>query len=193
MTNGRLYDFIRFEAKIPGSNSVVGFIRETVIEVLRDLTAIDFYQELHNFGAIVTSVGVGQTSFAFPSGVQHVVPESVMFLPAGDVTKSQQLFESDLWNFLNAGSPRRFRTSSNALLIYPYSDVAIGDVIKFDYYQYLQTGDLVDTDEFPIPKLEGVVKKAVIARLIRWTGKDGSAMEADANQSLGRSKGSGDT
>lgn len=192
MTNGRLYDAIRFEAKIPGSTALTGFIKETVAEVLRNLTALDLYQELANFGTVVTAVGVGQTAFQLPVSLQHIVPESVMFLKGGDVTKSQMLFDSSIWNFTNAGSPRRFRTGGNTIMIYPYADVAIGDVLKFDYYAALSYDDFVDNEPFPVPALEAAVKKSVIARLQRWTGKDGAPMEADANQSMGRSKGEGE-
>lgn len=191
MIFSRLVDLIRFEAGMPGSSTATAFIEETVLECLRDLTAIDLYQELLVVDASQAIISNGQTSIALPTTYQHLRYDRVRFLPAGSDTDSYFLLESEYFDLPNDGTTSRYQLSGRNILLFPNNQTAIGDVVKYDYYNVVVT--LLPTDTFPVPALEPVVKKTVLARVKRMIGKNADGDEVGAEVSLGRSKGDGTT
>lgn len=192
MTINRFYDLVRHESGLEGTLKGNGFIRECIFEILRDLTAVDLMQECYVPDTDVTAIGVAQRIFSLPTDYQHLAEDSVRFIPAGNLDKIYFLFESNRNNFTNAGPAARYQIVQNAIQIFPYQNVAIGDKVRIDYYGAIQDSiDWPDTGPFPIANLESTVKKECIARLKRVLGKDASVMEADANRSFARSKGNG--
>lgn len=189
MTFSRLVDFIRYEARLPGSSTATAFIEETILEVLRDLTAIDLYQQCLNIDFQLTLFTGGAGTVNLPLDYQHLSADRVRYLPAGVDDDSYFLLESEYFDQPNDGAPSKFRLSKGQIVVFPNNLVTTGDVLKIDYYSAITT---LDQDTvFPIASLESAVKKAVIARCKRMTGADGSAMEGDSQQSLNRSKGDG--
>lgn len=188
MTNKRLIDLIRFEGKLPGSTAATAFIYETLLEVLRDLTAIDLYRECLIVDDLTLIGANDQPSITLPDDYQHIKSERVRYRPTNDFDSEYFLFESEQFDFSDTGQPRRYQLARDKIRLFPTQTV-LGDSVVIDYYAAIVT--LPDADEFPIPSLQSACKKAVIARLQRLMGKDGSTMEADSNQSLVRSKGDG--
>lgn len=188
MTNKRLIDLIRFEAKLPGSTSAVAFVYETLLEVLRDFTAIDVYRECLMVNTLTLIGASNQPFISLPADYQHLKSDRVRYRPTNDFDSEYFLFESEQFDFSNTGQPRRYQLARDKILLFP-SETVLGDSVVIDYY--LAITDLPDADEFPIPSLQSACKKAVIARLQRLMGKDATSMETDSNQSLVRSKGDG--
>lgn len=187
MILSRLVDLIRFEAGMPGSSTATAFIEETILEVLRELTAIDLYQERLAVNNIVSA----GASVQLPTDYQHLKSERVRYLPAGSFDDAYFLLESEYWDFTDNGPSSRYQLSTGFILLYPTVEIALGDQICFDYYMAVTS--LNDNDPFPIPALEATVKKQVLARVKRLIGKNADADEVGAEVSLGRSKGDGTT
>lgn len=191
MTTKRLIDFIRFEARLAGSSTATAFIYELILEVLKDLTSIDLYQEQLIVGAISPITAPGDSFVNLSGDFQHLRSNSVRYIPAGDYNRGYHLLESEFFDSWNNGPARKYQLQAKTISFFPYAESVVGDLIVFDQYTFVTTiGDVI---EFPIPSLEPAVKKAVIARLLRTFGKDSSASDADSERSLIRSKGDGTT
>lgn len=189
MILSRLTDLIRFEAGLSGSSTHTAYIQETILEILRDLTAIDLYQELLIIDQTGTLTLAGQSSVNLPSDYQHLRADRMRYLPAGVDDDSYFLLETEYFDSPNDGVPVRYQLSAKAVKLFPNSESASGDMLKYDYYRAVTA--LVDADEFPVPSLQSTVKKRTIARIIRMMGKDASAQQQDSQQSLADSKGDG--
>lgn len=192
MIIARLIDLIRFESGVSGTISATAFIYETLLEILRDATAIDTYQELLQVNTdLVISSDVFPAA-ALPSDYQHLKDERVRYLPSASEDNMFFLLESEYNDSRNSGLPNRYQLTGGTILPYPNAtDVALGDIIRIDYYKAITS--LAFTDDFPVPSLQGMVKKECISRLKRLMGKNGQADDADAQRSLVISKGDGTT
>lgn len=191
MIFSRLVDFIRYESRLPGSSTATAYIEATILEVLRDLTAIDLYQECLNVDTVLGIVNASNYAL-LPSDYQHLMQDRVRYLPAGVDDDSYFLLESEYFDSPNTNVTNRFRISKKRIVLFPNQQIDYAtDQLKIDYYGAIIS--IAQADDFPIPSLEASVKKAVIARCKRMMGSDGTPMENDSAQSLSRSKGDGTT
>lgn len=198
MTIKRLTDMIRFEARLAGSSTATAFIIELILEILREYTAIEMYQELLITNAILPIAVAGDDFVSLSGDFQHLRAESVRYRPNNDPTQEYRLLESEYFQGQNVGPARKFQLQGGTISFFPFSESLTTDRIVFDQYQFVS--DVIgsvhfinDASPFPIPSLEGPVKKAVVARLLRTFGKDDSREDADAERGLVRSKGDGTT
>lgn len=191
MTIKRLIDMIRFEARLPGSSTATAYINELILQILREYTAIDLYQQNLVLDNTITITVNKQATVTLPVDYQHLKSERVRYLPAGSEDQLYFLLESEYFDGQNVNQPNRYQLQDTKISLFPNDGVLIGDKVRFDYY--FSPAILADTDIFPIPILEGVVMKACVARLLRTFGKDGNTSDGDAERSLTRSKGDGTT
>lgn len=191
MTIKRLIDFIRYEARLPGSSTATALISELILQILREYTAIDLYQQNLVIDNTITITANRQLLVALPADFQHLKVDRVRYLPAGSEDQLYFLLETEYFDGPNSNQPNRYQLQDTSITLFPNDGVLIGDKVRFDYY--FATTAFADTDLFPIPILEGVVWKACVARLLRTFGKDGNVSDGDAERSLARSKGDGTT
>ena len=94
--------------------------------------------------------------------------------------------------FSVVGYPMFYRLiAASKVNIFPSSLITSTDFLKLDYYIDPATLYTTDASEFPIPRLEGAVKKAAIARVQRFSGAiaETQLTDKDADASFTASEG----
>lgn len=169
MTLGQLRDQIRFEAKIPGIETMDGFIESVIQEEARSITALIKYDELFVSDEELTLTAALAT-IALPTDLQHLDASNVRFVQDNDTLHQTTLRVRRNFRIENDGSPYYFTRTGTSLNLFPYSDITATDKIRINYWRYPVTLSTLELDddigpEVILPEL----KARSIARLLTFS------------------------
>lgn len=195
MTKAELREAIKLEARLKSTDEWDDLVDQIVIEILTDYCNLARYDELLKERIPVTIVDA-QQQYALPDDLQNI---SVIRYARGPVPTSGTLPYRELTAQIpnvkqtNAcGFPFWYRrVAGNKLSLWPYGSIVSTDSLLIDYFVKAESLFLSDSDDFPVPRLEGAVKKDAIARLQRVHSSNAEAqmMGLDGQDSFKASRG----
>lgn len=155
----QLREVIQFEAKIPGTRAIDGWLNQTIVETARQITAMVRYPELFVSDHQVT-LTAAQSSFTLPADVQHIARESFRYAVGGSKADQYGLIYRQNFSTLNSGRLRYISRAGSLVSLYPYGLIVAGDTLLFNYWKYPLTA--LDTD---ILNPEIIQPEVIIAEL----------------------------
>lgn len=183
MTLLQLRDAIKQEARVKVASNLDAMINQIVQEILRDYGNKARYREVLVLDSVITLVDT-QSTYALPSDFQHAqaLRYSIMgtqFIPLYEFTEGQTRVS-------DTGYPRYYQLCSAGIQLFPSSQILASNTLLFSYYQDPSTLYVDDADIFPIPRLEPVVKKAAISRVVRYMQNlaEAQTVQQDASASF---------
>lgn len=186
MTKAQLRTAIKREARILANSDLDTLVDDIVVDILRDLCNLARYHELFVEGAVVTLVAA-QQEYSLPNDYQHMGILRFGRGPNPTTFRDLKLQTGAVKQTWNVGYPLFYRLiRGNKISIYPYINLLTTDQLLLDYYiDPLSIFDAED-DDFPVPRLEGAVKKQAIARVQRFSSSlpEAQASTQDASGSI---------
>lgn len=174
-TKAQLRATIKRESRILANANLDQLVDDIVADIMRDYCNLARYHELLLERVPITLVD-GQQAYALPADYQNlaVVRYGVgPSTPAGYKELKEQT--PTIRQTYSQGTPLFYRLVATGISLFPFGRVLATDTLSIDYY--VDPASLY-TDEgspFPIPRLEGAVKKAAIARIQRFHSSDTEA------------------
>lgn len=170
MTKSELRTAIKREARILTDSNLDSLIDDIIVDILRDLCNLARYHELLKEGIAVVLVDA-QQSYNLPNDYGNLAV--VRYGRGANPTTFRQIKmqgENVRQTWSGSGYPVFYRlVSGPKLSLFPYSNVLATDQLVLDYYiDPLSVFDGED-DDFPVPRIEGAVKKQAIARIQRFS------------------------
>lgn len=165
MVLAELRDLVRAEANIQGLKEYSTMIDASINQELSRLTGKSKYEELRA-QQIYTTTGIAQNTFLLPVDYQHIISATYN---AFNSNQTCQLGKGNatMLEVVKCGWPYYYARQGLNLIVYPYMDVAVGDILTLDYYKKVIL--TLDADSFPVPSLELPVIQFVIARMLSMT------------------------
>lgn len=174
-------DLIRGEANIQGLKEYGTLIDSIINQELQALTGKAKYEELSTIQVFSLSVD-GQGQFTLP--VDFQLMGNVNYTrPNEDPDFSCNLSPGSKSNYLThlMGWPQYYRRVGSQLLIYPYTDTLLGEVITLQYYKKPILS--LDADLLPVESLEKTLIQLAMGRMLRMTDTKRAQMAtADGKQ-----------
>ena len=174
-TKAQLRTAIKREARINSSTNLDSMVDDIVADIMRDFCNKTRYYELLATDTVITAIAATGT-YSLPVGFQNLSEIRYATATTGQIASSLHyrtlIQKTDVVKrFSVVGYPMFYRlASAGKINIFPNSLIAATDSILIDYYIDPATLYTTDASEFPIPRLEGAVKKAAIARVQRFSG-----------------------
>lgn len=166
MTLGQLKDLVRFEAKVPDTKSMEGWLDQTIQEEARQITALIKYDELFAPDTVL-ALTAAVTQVSLPTDLQHLDINSIRFAEGGVLTNQNWLRARRNFTNNNAGRPTFYIRKGTVLLLSPNTSIVSSDTIQINYWKYpisLSTqSDAVDIlPEVILPELKmRAIKRAI--------------------------------
>lgn len=185
MTKAQLRTAIKREARVSANTNLDSLIDSIVEDILRDYCNKSRYSEVLLKDVPITLVA-STSNYALPVGFQNlksvrfgIGPTALRYYPLREATENVSRFS-------NYGYPMYFeRIAGPGIFIYPGDSIRTTDTLQIDYYADPVSLYSLETDVFPIPRLESAVKKDAIARVQRFHSANNDSQLTD-----GDSKGS---
>lgn len=168
MTVGQLRELIQVEAKFKGDAQLVGWLDATIAEEARAITAGVKFPDLFvpDYGTTLTAA---QQTITL-TDVQHIDLNSIRLYPEGEISRGYYLRRRPSALGINDGPARTFVFMATSIQIYPYADVAAGDILRFNYWRYpVNLSTLSDLLEIVPQTILPELKTRVIARALTFT------------------------
>lgn len=181
MTKTALQQAILFEGRsLPSSTTMASWVLDIIDEILLEFCQQSRYQELYSPDNNLTlTAGVGYVSL--PTDYHHLKEVRYDINSTGTFATLQKT--NQFSNKLNvSGHPTFYFLSGGKLYFWPYSSVTTSDTLQIDYYKKPSFGV---NDAFPIPSLEAAVKRACVARLLRYNNDAPNAATAAKDATFG--------
>lgn len=165
-----MVDRVRAEAKVKGSDTLVGFIIYIINEVLQEYTARRRFDQLRVVSHPIARTADG--TFPLPANLQALQRDYIYFSEDGDYEdNSYGLLYAGDFRGNSAGLPNRIQRVGNNLLVYPYGDLTADSRIYINYWRK-PTELLLPSDVLEIEELQATVLKESIARVSRHSDSD---------------------
>lgn len=187
MTKAELRTAIKREGRILSNSDLDSLVDDIVVDILRDLCNLARYHELLKENAPITLVAA-QQAYSLPNDYHNL--EVVRYSRGPNPTtfrvlKLQTSSVKQTWS--GGGYPLFYRLISGPKIsLYPFDNIVVADQLLIDYYIDPASIFDEDADEFPVPRIEGLVKKQAIARILRFHSSmpEAQAMTQDAGSSF---------
>jgi hypothetical protein len=169
MTKAELREAIKQEARAATSTNLDDLIDQIVTEITRDYTNKSRYEEAFIFDAEIICIDATGI-YDLPEDFQNI--EEIRFGRGPDATYYKRLLtgNTQIRRRSIVGYPLYFFLSSGRKInLHPYDAILATDSLLLSYWSDVTIAyNTSDDNEFPIPRLESVVKKDAIARIQRF-------------------------
>lgn len=165
MTLLELRNSIKQEARVKVSTNLDDMINQIIWELLRDYGNKARYREVLQIDTPITLVAA-QATYALPVDFQHM--QSMRYSVQGTQFTPLYEFNEGFVRISDVGYPRYWQLSADGIMVFPSSQILTTNTLFISYYSDPSASYLLDADAFPIPRLEGAVKKGAIARVLRY-------------------------
>lgn len=180
-TKAQLRASIKKEARIKSTDTLDGMVDDIVLEVLRDYCNKSRYYELLQENVAIVVVA-GQQTYSLPANFHNLNAVRFGRGPTPTTFRNVSVQPASVRQTWSYGSPRFYRlVAGPKISFFPYGGVLTTDQIFIDYYADPGSLFLLDTDNFPIPRLESAVKKDTIARVLNFTSASTEGEVQDRN------------
>lgn len=167
-TKAELRDAIKRESRIKTGSTLDPLVDSIVRDILTDYCNLARYHELLKEGEVIPLVK-GQQSYALPVDFGNM---SVVRYGRGTSPSAFRVVDpqpESVAQSFSGGLPRFYRlVSGSRISFWPYTNIEVQDQLVIDYYIDPNSVFALETDVFPIPRLESAVKKDAIARIQRF-------------------------
>lgn len=152
---------VKIESKNSGNTELDQWLIDVCNEMQKQYCALNQYVQLLVADATL-NLTTNTELISLPSDLQHIKLETVKYY-SDQFDQPIFLQKYDKYRNITYGWPSQVRRVANQLSITPFVQIATGDYLTFDYYNFPPT--LVNpADTFHIPELIPVLKKEVVAR-----------------------------
>lgn len=181
---GEMIDLIRVEANIMGRREFTVQLNHIVNQEANRIVGMAKYPALYKNSTFTTTT-TEQNSFSLPVDFQQFGPLIWSPIELQDFQQPWDLSPGLLSQYLQwiNGNPKYYARKGSNFVIYPWSEVAIGDSLDFSYYAKIFLSH--DEDVFPVDELTGVVIKHAAARMMFSSNTQAAQiLKADADAEL---------
>jgi hypothetical protein len=182
-------DAVKLESRIAVSDDLDTLIDNVVADILTDIgNKARFHEVYFPDSPIALTDAIG--TYNLPAGYQNLNVLDVRFRVGPGVTDSYRVLKEMtpvIMRTANRGLPFYFFLSSGLQInLFPFESILATHTFFVSFYKNPSDLFLIDSDPFPIPRLEGTVKKEAIARVARYHEalQLGQVMSQDASSSL---------
>lgn len=173
-TKAQLREAIKRESRIQTNANLDQLVDDIVADILRDYCNLARFHELLLERVVITLVAA-QQAYALPADFQNLAVVRYGVGPNPTAYKELKLQTETVKQTFSQGRPLFYRLTKAGISLFPFGCILVTDVLSIDYYQDPATLYVGEDDLFPIPRLEGAVKKAAIARIQRFHSSDSEA------------------
>jgi len=191
MTKLQLRNAIKREARVQANANLDPLIDDIVVDILRDFCNLARYHELLKVGVAIPLVD-HQQAYQLPADCGNLAVLRYGRGPVPHVYRELMLQTDNVRQTSRNGYPRFYRfIQGNQISFWPYYDIAVADELLIDYYVDPLTLFVLDTDVFPVDRLESAVKKAAIARVQRFhsSNEEANMTQNDTSRSFSAADG----
>lgn len=183
MTLAELRSVIKTEARVKTGTNLDAFITDVIQELLRDYGNRARYREMLAIDEPITLVDE-QAQYALPADFQHL--HNVRYSIEGTVFRPLYPFNEGQLRINEAGHPRYFELFEGGIMFYPAREIRASNTLYLSYYRDPAAVYTTEDAVFPIPRLEPAVKKATIARVVRYMQQlpESDRVATDAERSV---------
>lgn len=167
-TKLQLRSAIKREARIKTATNLDTMIDDIVTDIMRDYCNKTRYWELLSEGVVIALVGA-QQAYALPADYQNMSTVRYGRGPNPTTFRAVSPQPETVKQTWSGGFPRFYRlVRGPKISFWPFADIVVADQLKIDYYIDPASVYILDSDAFPVPRLESAVKKDAIARVQRF-------------------------
>lgn len=172
MTRLQLRNAIKREARIKSAANLDTMVDEIVTDILTDSCNLARYHELLVENVVIVLVA-GQQQYSLPADYHNLATARFARGPVttavpGVYRELSPQPETVRQTFRN-GNPLYYRlVRGSKISLWPYGSTLAADSLLIDYYINPMSVFATDADAFPVPRIEGAVKKDAIARIQRF-------------------------
>jgi len=179
-TKAQLRAAIKLEARVKVASNLDTMIDTLMAEILTDYGNRALYREVLTLNSPLTLVDA-QADYALPANFQHLSQarfsvQGTTFYPVIEFNQGQNRIST-------VGFPRYYALSAAGITLFPSSLIVTSNTFFLDYYRDPASLFVADGDNFPIPRLESTIKKAVMARLVKYMQNFKELPSAKADES----------
>lgn len=162
---------IKREARVLANANLDTLVDDIVTDLLRDACNLARYHELLLENVAIVLVAQ-QQSYNLPADYHNLA--AVRYGRGPNPTTFRVVDEQPdtVKQTSRQGWPRFYRLirggTKGKISFWPYYDIVVADQLVIDYYIDPASIYAADADEFPIPRIEGAIKKEAIARVQRF-------------------------
>jgi len=186
MTKAQLRDAIKQEARIKTGTNLDTLVDAVVTDILRDYCNKARYYELLVLDLPVTLVAA-TTAYNLPADFQNLGTVRYGIGPTPTVFRTLKPITELIYRTVSTGVPFFYLLSAGPQIqVFPYADLTATDQLLISYYRDPNSLYTLETSPFPVPRIEGAVKKDALARIARFHSDNQEAQmdSADAQSSF---------